>query len=715
MPQVPYQPFASEQASSQGAPSISVNAPVAAFGGATGQALSHLGAQLEKSGDELFNRAIAIQQLRDESLAREADADYTERAGLLHAEYNSLQGKSAVEAFPKYMENLRNTREELREGLQGDYARRIYDTSSRSTMGRTIFNGAGHAATSGKKWAVDASTARVAGWKDVALSAPHDDISFKASLDGLREEIETRAAVGGWGPEQTDHAMAEEVSGLWSNRIVGLARTQPWAAKDMLEKNRTKILGQHMEKVDKVVDQHLVTTGSRNISDAVNNGWAPYMTQRDADRSVGVDDTLMRIVKKAQRDNPDLQFTIGGQGGRRTVAEQADIVARGNSKTMHSDHLTGRAIDLVPLTNGQPDYKSPQYPRLIEAMQKASEELGIPLKAKSKAFTGWDPGHYALPEDYDVRKAGKVPEEPLQNRMDRAADYAKRYMPESTIFADAVRDRVMTDFNRTKTVKRDFEYANKNTLEGALVGGFGNGKIPTTKEELVALDPKVEAAWENLDETAQRRYLKALATNAKGDQAWSSDSLRRYQELKGMAQAEPKEFLETDVISEKFPNRARLELINLQQKLKANAEQDPRVGKALQILRPDLSAAGIDRTSNKARYDQFVGALQDQLEEFQKQNNKAPKADEVRQIGARLMQDQSSGWFPWSKTPTFELSVPADEIAKIKADPAWKELGIEPSDPQIQRIYTRRKYQELYGKSIAKDTPFDGPKPPISR
>jgi len=54
----------------------------------------------------------------------------------------------------------------------------------------------------------------------------------------------------------------------------------------------------------------------------------------------------------------------------------------------------------------------------------------------------------------------------------------------------------------------------------------------------------------------------------------------------------------------------------------------------------DLRAAGIDRTSDKDGYYQFVGGLQDQLDQFQKDNKKVPKAEEVRKIGAQLMQEQ---------------------------------------------------------------------------
>jgi len=66
-----------------------------------------------------------------------------------------------------------------------------------------------------------------------------------------------------------------------------------------------------------------------------------------------------------------------------------------------------------------------------------------------------------------------------------------------------------------------------------------------------------------------------------------------------------------------------------------------------QSSHPISRAAGIDRTSDKDGYYQFVGALQDQLDQFQKDNKKVQRAEEVRAIGAQLMQEQATGKVGW--------------------------------------------------------------------
>jgi len=563
MPQVPYNPVPTVGAQDSGVRLPSVDTPIAAFGGATAQAVSGLGKVLEGAGNELFARALALQELNNQAEAKEADSEYMVAAGKLHAEYNSLQGKAAVDGYEPYVQNLKDLRQSMRGRLGNDASKRMFDSASLNTMGRTIFNGASHAASQNRAYVVGASTARVEAIKDQTLTNPGDELTFRRGVAAAEAEVRnTQAPLAGWSPEKTEVVVKKTKSDILATRIASLARTQPFSAKQLLEDNREEMFFDDFERTDKVVQDKLRSVGARNISDEIE---AP----------------------KGQK--------------------------------------------------------------------------------------------------------------PLQELLDAAAEKAKSVAPEDTIFHDYVRERVIADFNRSKAVKRDQDLANRNVIEGGLVGGT-DGKIPTSLEELTA-NATVERAWEALDARTQRSYLKVLAQNAKGDQAWTQDVLKEYQGLKGMAQTDPVQFLDTDVTGMKLPMSAKRELVNMQIKLKAKPEGDPRVQRAIGILRPTLVAAGIEPTRNKEQYYQFVGALQDAVSDFTAENKKTPTAKDIQAMGSRLLQEQSTPWMlnPWSKTPVFEVPVPAPDKEIIKNDPAWSKLGITPSDEQVQRVYTRRLYQKLYG------------------
>lgn len=573
--------------SEAGTPSVRVSADAAAFGGVVGQGLAHLGEGIGHASNEIWNRAVALQQLRNESEAKEADALYMMQSGKLHAEFSSLQGKAAVDAFPKYQQDLQEKRLEIRRSLSTEQSQKMYDSSALAFMGRNIFNGAGHAAQQNKVYAAGASQSRLDQIKDYTLHNPDDEDAYERAKIQIRNEVHTtQAPVRGWGPEQTDEAIKKDISSLTALRIQGTARVAPFQAKEMLETYRDSLRFDDLERAEKLVQSQMRTTGARMLSDEVN---AP------------------------------------SEDGKKEV--------------------------------------------------------------------------------------------PLQDRVDKAVAKADQIAPDDKMFSDFVRDRVIADFNRGKAVKRDFELANRNTVEGALMGGVG-GKIPTTVEELRTLDPKVDKAWTDLDEIHQRSYMKALAANAKGDMAWSDKSLRRYQTLKGKAAESPAEFLDTDVVSEQMPNRARLELINLQQKLKNQAEGDPRTTRALQSLRPMLGSAGVTKAKDEEGYYHFVGTLQDQLQIFQETNKRPPKPEELQDMGARILQQHvvPNSWMddPWlaqvfgSKTPLYKISVPEEAAKIIRADPKWQAKGLTPDDEMVRRVYMANRFKELYGGSAKKEQPALG-------
>lgn len=296
---------------------------------------------------------------------------------------------------------------------------------------------------------------------------------------------------------------------------------------------------------------------------------------------------------------------------------------------------------------------------------------------------------------------------PLQERLDEAQAKAEKIAPEDSIFQDYVRARVITDVNQAKRVKQDFDQNNKNTIYGSLNGnGMPDGKLPTTVEELTAT-PENLAAWNASDEKFHRSVLSALQKNAKDDVVMNQQRFNRWNELKGLSQTDPKAFLGVDITNEDLPRSTKKEFINQQLSMKNKAESDPRVTHALQVLRPMTTAAGVT-PSDKEGYNQFVGSLQDAMDQFQKDNKKLPKASEINEMGARLLQQKAgTGWFGSnvSAVPLFQAPVPSAIANRIKLDPFWEEHGRVPTDADIQRIYTREQYQKLYGGAKSSEKP----------
>ena len=95
---------------------------------------------------------------------------------------------------------------------------------------------------------------------------------------------------------------------------------------------------------------------------------------RSTKNLVGVNADLVKVVKRALELSP-VDFTV--IEGLRTKERQAELMKQGFTRTLNSRHITGEAVDIVPLPV---DWKNPKpFGLVAEAMKKAADELGVKI------------------------------------------------------------------------------------------------------------------------------------------------------------------------------------------------------------------------------------------------------------------------------------------------------------------------------------------------
>ena len=65
--------------------------------------------------------------------------------------------------------------------------------------------------------------------------------------------------------------------------------------------------------------------------------------------------------------------------GKRTLAEQEALLAKGATQTMKSKHLDGLAVDLMAYINGRASWELNLYDDIADAMKEASRKNDIPI------------------------------------------------------------------------------------------------------------------------------------------------------------------------------------------------------------------------------------------------------------------------------------------------------------------------------------------------
>jgi hypothetical protein len=576
-------------------PEVHLDVPVDAFGGAVGHALQGLGGQIEQSSDKIWQRAVEMQGLQNETEAKNADAKYMMESGKMHAEFINKEGLNAgPQALQQHIQELQDKRVEIRNSLGNPAAQKMYDASSLGFMGRNIFNAAGHSGQQMKVAGNKASDSRIDLAKTSIGENPEDDINVRRMQRVIESETEAKGRTSGWTPEQIEATKQSEVSEAVMHRIAGISKTNAPKAQRMLD-------------------------------DAIEHG---AIRPQDAER-------IQATVQTQFRDQ-----------GSRFISDKV---------------LAGRR-------NGDEENK------------------------------------------------------PVQDYIDTALDEAKKYSTKDPLFQDYVRNRVVTDYNRQKAVETDADNQNVRTIGQALLKGNKEGALPTSIEELKSIDPAVGPAWDAIsrDPKKQQAVLKQLESNAKGDRVVTTpENLQQFHTFRGQALAgtddERAEFLAHNFATEgKMTISQRNQLMTMQDQLKHRAAlattDDPRIARALRFLKPDMIAAGIDpRGGEQPRKDYygFVGAMQDQLDQYQKDHpGKLPTMEEVRTMGAQLMQEQitSKGIISFfdTKEPFYKMTVPDDDLKRLREDPYWKKRNVVPNDDMLSRIYRAEQFKEKYGGSAKK-------------
>jgi peptidoglycan L-alanyl-D-glutamate endopeptidase CwlK len=85
------------------------------------------------------------------------------------------------------------------------------------------------------------------------------------------------------------------------------------------------------------------------------------------------------MVRLAERAIAITKQDFGIVEGRRTLNRQRELVASGASQTMNSRHLTGHAVDLLPLVNGKPTFDWQYYYPMADAVADAAVTEGVTL------------------------------------------------------------------------------------------------------------------------------------------------------------------------------------------------------------------------------------------------------------------------------------------------------------------------------------------------
>jgi peptidoglycan L-alanyl-D-glutamate endopeptidase CwlK len=115
--------------------------------------------------------------------------------------------------------------------------------------------------------------------------------------------------------------------------------------------------------------------------------------QRSKDRLTGVHPDLVKIIEEAIKESP-LDFSI--TEGLRTKERQKALFDAGKSQTMNSRHITGKAVDIAVIKDGEVTWDFKHYQTVADHIKKIAKDMKIDLVWGGDWQSFRDGPHYEL-------------------------------------------------------------------------------------------------------------------------------------------------------------------------------------------------------------------------------------------------------------------------------------------------------------------------------
>lgn len=705
--QVPYSgtPEVMPSGGSKPTPTIHVDAPLAAFGGLTAQAVSHLGQVTEHAGNELWSRAMAMQQLDQQAEAANAVADFTTQMGEKYANYRSLEGKAAVDAYKPYIEDLNKTREGVAGTLKSDYAKKLYLQESRSIQARSVFSAATHAGDQQKRYLVGTEESSIKAAVNATGLNPEDDSTFKATMSRIDQSRDMMKTLHGWSDEQAKDYITTKKSEAVFERATSLAMTKPQAAQKFLDgamKDGT-ISADQAGRASRYIRNQNLNVGTRVESAKFMSGETYSLGQGklSADQLL----SAFRSVESSgnyQQIHPDVTHKVNGQ----KITEHG-LGAYGIMQSNLQPWL--KEAGMKPMTE-QEFLNNPKAQDDLAKfkLNQYQEQYGSANEAarRWRGLGKYDLATGETEEKYLAKFNRALARGASGSDLRRASDQAAaKLAPDDVEFQQTFTDRNIAEHNRMRQIDREDAFNRRQVVDDAMAPA-SDGKLVTSIDEF---NPQAKQAYMEMQPSDRARVQKLLASNARGDYSATPENQTAFKTWVGKmvdperTRDDTELVLQQDFATMSLPWQQRQQLMNMQRQVFKGTQSNPQMTHALQVLRPMLLNAGIE-PKHKEDYATFQGALHMLMSQRMEESGKRLTDEDIKNIGAGLVRQQtySKGYLWDSKAPVYQIPVPDADREKIIA--AYKaDRGRDPDETEIKAVYARKMFNQFYSKPASSD------------
>ena len=506
------------------------------FGAQVGSSLEKLGQVGQQATNQQLDVALQRQGILNEAMATNAETEAAAQYGAVNGEYQSMQGLEAVAALPKYVDKIRQIRQDLRATLPNVAAQRAFDQLAQRREGFALENANSHAATQTKAAEVKSSNASLNMSVDslsdptVAMNPAQSDdalanVKFQIArvlqsqgygfdsgsgmtMDGKGNlSFDESTPQGKQAKAVADQYTQDAIGKAWENRIKAVAfdpnRGNVKTAVEMLDQNKDQMSPATYAKLSASLDGPYKNVQSRDIANQ-----ALYETDQQYN---GHFSDTSSIVHQGPTEEV-VQNTIKGlvpgvviTSGTRTAEHNQEVGGVPNSQ-----HLSGKAVDIVlPKGTSFSEFKGQLLQSGVKPTELINEGDHIHVAWGPKGSTGTGQSYLSQADYYRMN---------YDDIIKSARAKAEEQHPDDPAFADQVEARTTQKINNVIRTQELSVRADQNTI----LSQINNSAAPITSVDQLQNnpDPKVRQAWDNVQlnspYAASAIQNRLLTANSKG-------------------------------------------------------------------------------------------------------------------------------------------------------------------------------------------------------
>jgi hypothetical protein len=727
MPQVPYVDHPTQAPSGGGLGPQNINPPAGAFGAGLGEAQAGLGREVSSIGSILEKHALAMQSDINEADVNKGATGYIIDSAGLTEQFKLLQGKDAAAAMPKYQQDLEAIRQKYRGELSNPMAQKMYDQQTMRQFAYRMEGAASHSAIQMRSYQNGAALAR----KDIALqqsAAANTEEEFNSAMKDAEEAIKSHADFKGAAPEVQQDMLMKTRAEAMASRLTAMAQTNPNAARDYFDKHRNE-LGTHIQNVQNAIDNGQVRDTSREIAKRAVSGLnAP---------GGPVAKKFIGTLKAEGVTNPYALAAVAATGVSETGFDEAKVNASWSDPSESGEAGTSGGIlswrnerlramqSFVSRQGGDPVVAQAKFfmqenPDLIKELNAAkSPEEAAALMADAWKFKGFDrPGGERAARERRTRDllGQGLTQESTEKDLESAVNAAKASVAMSNVpdylksrVEDSAVSRVQSEYGTIKRVHSDAVARNWETVLTAVRSPTDNPMDGPKSYDDLPVEGK--RAYDQLPQAKQKQVDSMFVHNTKADYPRTKEKEDLYWSLRGQAATGTPEqqqaFQHMDVSSLELPRTMENDLRRRQIGMNKNVENRTHLQAVLSyptvqgILRDNSIQA-----SNKRKYEQFAGYMEDAIEQWKRDNpgKTYPNEADGAKIAAQLTRKVTTpgAWFGTNEVPAFQETPPAKFTDYVTQKYKETHGGAVPDAKAMQRFWVNETMQNRREKWMQK-------------